>query len=103
MAKGEVIDIIDANWNITIDRTASDEDIVKIINFIKRSFDTKDNSVTQLDNCRKLAAFLSKNNIVLGDIESDKLIEQSEELKNMFARLAIVGTLPKVYNFGVNF
>lgn len=99
MAKGEVIDIIDANWNITIDRTASDEDIVKIINFIKRSFDTKDNSVTQLDNCRKLAAFLSKNNIVLGDIESDKLIEQSEELKNMFARLAMAGTLPKVYNF----
>lgn len=99
MAKGEVIDIIDANWNITIDRTASDEDIVKIINFIKRSFDTKDNSVTQQDNCRKLAAFLSKNNIVLGDIESDKLIEQSEELKNMFARLAMAGTLPKVYNF----
>lgn len=99
MAKGEVIDIIDTNWNITIDRTASDEDIVKIINFIKRSFDIKDNSVTQLDNCRKLAAFLSKNNIVLGDIESDKLIEQSEELKNMFARLAMAGTLPKVYNF----
>lgn len=99
MAKGAVIEIIDANWNITIDRTASDEDIVKIINFIKRSFDTKDNSVTQLDNCRKLAAFLSKNNIVLGDIESDKLIEQSEELKNMFARLAMAGTLPKVYNF----
>ena len=97
MEKGEKI-ILSTN-EFLIERTAADETIETIVAYAEKCFDTTDNAAVQLDNCRKLANYLLKNEITIGYFESDKLLEQSEVIMNMFDRLTLSETLPKVYNF----
>lgn len=98
MGKGKVLFSSDSDKNL-ISRTATDEEVQKVINYIAKYFDKTENSTNQLENCRKLSNFLSKNQISLGDIESEKLLEESVELNKMLDRLTLAGTLAKVYSF----
>ena len=97
MRKGEIL--FSSADEFLIERTATDEVIKQVCDFVTKYFNATDNSVVQLENCRKLSSYLTKNEITIGYVESDKLLEQSEEIMKMFNRLSIAGTLPKVYNF----
>ncbi len=99
MEKEKKIEIIDSNWNITIERTASVEEIEKLLMYIEKTFEPTDNSTIQLENCKKLSNYLLRNGISLGDIESEELLDKSVSLNKMLNRLSISGLLPKAYNF----
>ena len=99
MEKGKVIEVIDSKWNITIDRTTTEEEMQKLLVQIERTFDPTDNSTIQLENCRKLSNYLVRNEITIGDLESEELLEKSVPLNNMLNRLKIAGILPKAYSF----
>ena len=47
MEKGKVIEVIDSKWNITIDRTTTEEEMQKLLVQIERTFDPTDNSTIQ--------------------------------------------------------
>ena len=87
MEKGKVIEVIDSKWNITIDRTTTEEEMQKLLVQIERTFDPTDNSTIQLENCRKLSNYLVRNGITIGDLESEELLEKSVPLNNMLNRL----------------
>ena len=97
MEKGSVL--YSSEEEFLIERTATDETIKQVCDYVTKVFDTTDNSVVQLENCKKLSIYLIKNEITIGYVEADKLLEQSEEIMKMLSRLSIAGTLPKVYNF----
>ena len=99
MEKWKVIEVIDSKWNIRIDRTTTEEEMQKLLVQIERTFDPTDNSTIQLENCTKLSNYLVRNEITIGDLESEELLEKSVPLNNMLNRLKIAGILPKAYSF----
>ena len=78
---------------------ASDEEILKVLNFINRSFSSEEFLSSQLDNCKKLSAYLLRNKIVVGELESEQLLEKSSKLNFMFSYLAECDSLIKVNNY----
>ena len=53
----------------------------------------------QLDNCKKLSSYLIRNKIVIGELESEKLLEKSSKLNFMFSYLSNSGMLIKINNY----
>ena len=93
------VTIINADYNITIERTATDEEITQVINYINNFFNTQENSVIQLENCRKLSNYLTKHKITIGDLEAEELLDKSQTLNNTLNRLHDARLLPKAYGF----
>ena len=81
------------------DNLPTEEEMQKLLVQIERTFDPTDNSTIQLENCRKLSNYLVRNEITIGDLESEELLEKSVPLNNMLNRLKIAGILPKAYSF----
>lgn len=78
---------------------ASESEILKVLNFINRAFSTEEFLSNQLDNCKKLSAYLIRNKIVIGELESEKLLEKSNKLNFMFSYLANANSLVKINNY----
>lgn len=77
---------------------ASDEDIKKTLNYVNRYFSKSELSNNQFENCIRLSSFLKKNNITIGDIEAEKLLENSK-INNMLKSLELAGILIRVGQF----
>lgn len=78
---------------------ASESELVKVLNFINRNFSGDEFLSSQLDNCKKLSSYLIRNKIVIGELESEKLLEKSSKLNFMFSYLSNSGMLIKINNY----
>ena len=78
---------------------ASESELVKVLNFINRNFSVDEFLSNQLDNCKKLSSYLIRNKIVIGELESEKLLEKSSKLNFMFSYLSNSGMLIKINNY----
>ena len=78
---------------------ASEDEIIKVLNFINRSFSSENFLSNQLDNCKKLSAYLSKNKIVIGELESEILFDKSSKLNMTFSYLNDSNLLIKINNY----
>ena len=77
---------------------SSEEDINKVINFIENTF-TDGDSKKHNDNFVKLNNFLSKNNIVIGDLEAEKLLDKSLKLRKSFYSMYLAHALIRLSRF----
>lgn len=78
---------------------ATSEEINKVLNYIETYFKEDKFSSAQLENVKKLSAFLSKNNIVIGELESETLLEKSRKLNYMFQKLSDESLLVRLNNY----
>ena len=80
--------------------SATDEEINNTIQFIEKNFKDIETSNAQFDNCTKLSNYIKTNNITLGEIESEKLLNDSQKLNDMFHILDNSGILVRVTTLG---
>lgn len=81
-----------------LESLASEDDIKNTISYVNRYFSKSELSNNQFDNCIRLSSFLKKNNIVIGDIEAEKLLE-CPRISNMLRSLELAGILIRVGQF----
>ena len=79
-------------------KLASEEEIQKVLTYIEKYFNKENDSNIQLRNALKLSEYIKRNNISLGEIESEKLLSNSNELNNMFELLNRSEKLIKLYS-----
>ena len=79
-------------------KLASEEEIQNVLTYIEKYFNKENDSNIQLRNALKLSEYIKRNNISLGEIESEKLLSNSNELNNMFELLNRSEKLIKLYS-----
>ena len=80
-------------------KLASEEEIQNVLTYIEKYFNKENDSNIQLRNALKLSEYIKRNNISLGEIESEKLLSNSNELNNMFELLNRSEKLIKLYSY----
>ena len=90
----ESVNFIDASD--VIKRHASDEEINKVILYVEKHFSDAISSNEQLSNCLNLVNFLNKYNIVIGEIESEIILDNSPRINRMFKILDNANLLVRV-------
>ena len=78
---------------------SSDEDINKVLNFIEQNFVIDVDSKKYNDNFIKLSNFLNKNNIVIGEMEAEKLLDKSEKLRKSFYGMYLAQAITRLSKF----
>ena len=90
---------VDINgMSLDLMQRASYEEVTQVILYIERNFKTNESSNVQFDNCSRLSAFLKNNNIEIGEIESERLLNESPKLNEMFRILNLAGIIVRVNN-----
>ena len=90
---------VDINgMSLDLMQRASYEEVTQVILYIERNFKTNESSNVQFDNCSKLSAFLKNNNIEIGEIEAERLLNESPKLNEMFRILNLAGIIVRVNN-----
>ncbi len=74
----------------------SGEELEKILTYICKKFDVIEDSKIQLKNCMNLIEFIKKHNLVIGEIEAERLLDKSDYLRNMFRVLNNADVLVRV-------
>ena len=82
-----------------LELVCTEEELNKVISYIDKSFNTIKNSDRQFDNITNLANFLKKNNIRLGAIECEKILDSSNKINETFYTLYLAETLLRVNKF----
>lgn len=77
----------------------NEEQIQNILEFINQNFIDSDKYKIQLENSLKLSNYLKQNNYSIGEVEADKLLEQSSKLNHMFNIIYLADKLVKISNF----
>lgn len=77
---------------------ASDGDIEKILEFVEKQFRTDGTSHGQYDNCVRLSSFIKNNNIVIGELEAERLLTESPKIVEMFKDLSLASVLVRINN-----
>ena len=93
----EIIEINNENTE-DLETLASENEINLVIKYIKKHFGHELTSNVQYENCLKLSNFLKDENITIGEIEAEKIFNNSPELIKMFEKLETSGMLSKVYS-----
>lgn len=93
----EIIEINNENTE-DLETLASENEINLVIKYIKKHFRHELTSNVQYENCLKLSNFLKDKNITIGEIEAEKIFNNSPELIKMFEKLETSGMLSKVYS-----
>ena len=93
----EIIEINNENTE-DLETLASENEINLVIKYIKKHFGHELTSNVQYENCLKLSNFLKDKNITIGEIEAEKIFNNSPELIKMFEKLETSGMLSKVYS-----
>lgn len=78
-----------------LESLASEDDIKRTLNYINRYFSTSKLSNDQYDNCIRLSSFLKRQNIIIGDIEAEKLLDNIK-VNDMLKSLELAGILIRV-------
>ncbi len=81
-----------------LDSCTPEEELKKLISYIERYFSDKNISNAQLENCSKLSSYIKRNNLIIGEIEIEKILE-NKKVENMFKILEIQGKLLRVGQF----
>lgn len=81
-----------------LDSCTPEEELKKLISYIERYFSDKNISNAQLENCSKLSSYIKRNNLILGEIEIEKILE-NKKVENMFKILELQGKLLRVGQF----
>ena len=63
---------------------ASESEIGKIVEYIDKEFKTDGTSHGQYENCVRLSNFIKNNEITIGEIEAERLLNESTKLNEMF-------------------
>ena len=82
-----------------LELVCTEEELNKVISYIDKSFNTSKNSDRQFDNITNLANFLKKNNIRLGAIECEKILDSSKKINETFYTLYLAETLLRVNKY----
>ena len=72
---------------------STEEDVNKVVKFIESVFVIDKDSKKYNDNFTKLSEFLTKNSIVIGELEAEKLLDNSEKLRKSFYGMYLAQTL----------
>lgn len=78
---------------------ATNEEINKVLTYIELYFKEDEFSGAQLENAKRLSAYLNKNNIVIGELESETLLDKSRKLNYMFRKLSDESLLVRINNY----
>ena len=78
---------------------STEEDLSRVVSFIETAFVIDKDSKKYNDNFAKLSEFLSKNNIVIGELEAEKLLDNSEKLRKSFYSMYLAQTLNHLSKF----
>lgn len=78
-----------------LDICCSDSDIKNIISYVNRYFSDSEIFNAQYENCIKLSNYIKRNNLVIGEIEAEKLLE-NDRICNMFRVINLSGKLIRV-------
>lgn len=77
----EIIEEVYEEELLDISEQASDDEVASIIAYINRYFSNSDNSKIIYNDFVRLSSFIKRNNITIGEIESDKLLK-NDTIKN---------------------
>ncbi len=85
-----------------LDICTADEEINLLLNYINRYFSDTELFNAQYENSIKLSNYVKRNNIIIGEIEAEKLL-QNDKINNMFRIINLSGKLIRVvglFNIG---
>ena len=94
MAKEEII----TNDYEFLKQYANDSEVEKVLEYINRYFKTDGTSHGQYENCVRLSNYLKENEIIIGEIEAEKLLSSSPKLVEMFKALSLASILLRISN-----
>ena len=77
---------------------ASESEIGKIVEYIDKEFKTDGTSHGQYENCVRLSNFIKNNEITIGEIEAERLLNESTKLNEMFKALSLASILVRISN-----
>ena len=60
--------------------TATKEEINVVLEYIEKQFKTNDGTNGQFENCVRLSQFIKNNNIIIGELEAERLLNESPKL-----------------------
>ena len=75
------------------------EELEMVLAYISRWFDTIEDSKVQLNNCMNLIKFINNHDLIIEEIEAEKLLDRSEKLNNMFRVLNNADVLVRVEKY----
>lgn len=78
---------------------STEEDVNKVVKFIESVFVIDKDSKKYNDNFTKLSEFLTKNSVVIGELEAEKLLDNSEKLRKSFYGMYLAQTLNYLSKF----
>ena len=78
---------------------SSEEDINNTVGFIEKHFIVDTDSKKVSENFVKLSEFLNKNNIIIGGLESERLLDKSEKLRKSLYSMYLAQALTRVSRF----
>lgn len=78
---------------------SSEEDINNVVSFIEKQFVVDTDSKKVSENFVKLSEFLNKNNIIIGELESERLLDKCEKLRNSLYSMYLAQALTRVSRF----
>lgn len=77
---------------------ASEGDIAKILEYVEKQFKTDGTSHGQYENCIRLSNFIKNNNIVIGELEAERLLSESTKINEMLRDLSLASSLTRISN-----
>ena len=75
---------------------ATDVELEKVLEFIDTQFKSSDSSHGQYENCVRLSNFIKNNNIIIGELEAERLLEDSPKLMEMYKALSLDSVLTRI-------
>lgn len=77
---------------------ATETEVERVLEFINSQFKTDGSSHGQYENCVRLSNFVKNNNIIIGELEADRLLEESPKLMEMYKALSLDSVLVRISN-----
>ena len=70
--------MINSDEFVDLNKCVNEDEINSLFLYVDRYFSDIELTNAQLENCAKLSNYIKRNNLVIGDIESERLIENSK-------------------------
>ena len=79
--------------------TATKEEINAVLEYIEKQFKTNGGTNGQFENCVRLSQFIKNNNIIIGELEAERLLNESPKLVEMFKDLSLSSVWAQISNY----
>ena len=87
------------NETFDLDVCATEAQLNSVIAYVNKHFKQDQLSNSQFENCEKLSNYLTRNEITIGEIEAEKLLDKCSLINEMFKRLDLAGILTRTNKF----